>query len=82
MNIFIMRAESPLDMEGSPDVAAVFADKDVAEETAELLNKEQEEAARAVWGDRWRAFATRYEIEPWEALTSVDDAVKRLKGLR
>lgn len=74
MEIYIIRAENPLDMEGSPDVTAVFLDKDVAEETAEKLNKEEEVENRKLRPERWRSFAIRYEVEAHPVQTSVDGA--------
>lgn len=79
MEIYIIRAENPLDMEGSPDVAAVFFDKDVAEEVAEKLNAEQEEENRKVWKDRWRSFSIRYEVQAHPVQTSVEGAMEYLK---
>lgn len=75
MEIYIIRASNPLDMEGSPDVAAVFMDKDVAEETADKLNAEQEEVNRKDWKDRWRSFAIEYRVEAHPVQTSADEAV-------
>lgn len=75
MEIYIIRASNPLDMEGSADVAAVFVDKDVAEETAEKLNAAQEAECRKVWKDRWRSFAIEYRVEAHPVQTSADEAI-------
>ena len=79
MEIYIIRASNPLDMEGSPDVAAVFIDEELAEEAAELLNKEQEAECRRTWKDRWRSFAIRYETEAHPVQTSLESVVAYLK---
>lgn len=78
MEIYIIRASNPLDMEGSADVAAVFVDKDVAEETAEKLNEAQEAECRKVWKDRWRSFAIDYEVQSHQVQTNADEAVAYL----
>jgi hypothetical protein len=79
MEIYIIRAENPLDMEGSPDVATVFFDKSLAEDTAELLNKAQEEECRKVWKDRWRSFAISYAVQAHPVQISVEGALEYLK---
>jgi hypothetical protein len=80
MEIFIMRASNPLDMEGSADVALVFLDKDVAEETAEKLNAAEEVKCRVSWKDRWRSFAIEYAVESHLVQTNADEAVAYWEG--
>lgn len=72
MEIYIIRAANPLDMEGSAAVAAVFADKELAGEAAEKLNEQQEIECRKVWKDRWRSFAIDYEVETHRVQTDID----------
>lgn len=67
-------------MEGSADVALVFVDKDVAEETAERLNAAQEVECRTTWKDRWRRFAIEHEVEAHPVQTNADEAVARWDG--
>jgi hypothetical protein len=75
MEIYIIRASNPLDMEGSADVVACFLDKNVADEAAGKLKAEQEAGCRKVWKDRWRSFAIDYEVEAHPVQTSADDVV-------
>lgn len=82
MEIFIIRASNPLDMEGSADVVACFLDKSIADEAAEKLNAEQEAECRKVWKDRWRSFAIEYEVEARPVQTSVDDVVSTHSNFR
>ena len=72
MEIYIIRAANPLDMEGSAAVAAVFADKALAAEAAEKLNEQQETECRKVWKDRWRSFAIEYEVETHRVQTDIE----------
>lgn len=72
MEIYIIRAANPLDMEGSAAVAAVFADKDLAAEAAEKLNEQQEVVSRNAFGDRWRSFAVTYEVETHRVQTDIE----------
>lgn len=71
MNIFIIRAENPLDMEGSADVAAVFLDENLAQETAAALNAQAETENRKVYKDRWRSMAIEYRVEAHPVRTDV-----------
>lgn len=71
MNIFIIRAENPLDMEGSADVAAVFVDENLAQEAAAALNAQAEAENRKVYKDRWRSFAIDYTVQTHPVRTDV-----------
>lgn len=71
MEIYIIRAENPLDMEGSADVAAVFLDENLAQEAATALNTQAETENRKVYGDRWRSMATEYRVEAHPVRTDV-----------
>lgn len=68
--IFVIRSKNPLDMEGSPDVVAVTANQDYAKSAARKLNAAQEEYHRKRAGERWRSFASQYEVETWPVLTT------------
>jgi hypothetical protein len=71
MNIYIIRAENPLDMEGSADVAAVFLDENLAQEAATALNAQAETENRKVYKDSWRSFAHHYEVQAHPVRTDV-----------
>jgi hypothetical protein len=75
MEIYIIRVENPLDMEGSADVAAVFIDKAVADEAAEKLNAQQEVECRKVYKDSWRSFALNYTVQTHRVWTSANAVV-------
>lgn len=80
MNIFIIRAENPLDMEGSADVAAVFLDENLAQETATALNAQAEAETRKVYKDRWRSMAIEYRVEAHPVRTDVAQVLAYHKG--
>lgn len=82
MEIYIIRASNPLDMEGSADVVACFLDENIANEAAAKLNAEQEAGCRKVWKDRWRSFAIDYEVEARPVQTSADDVVSAHSNFR
>lgn len=82
MEIFIIRAENPLDMEGSADVVACFLDENIANEAVAKLNAEQEAGCRKVWKDRWRSFAIHYEVEAHPIQTSADEVVSSHSNFR
>lgn len=71
MDIYIIRAENPLDMEGSADVAAVFTDYALAQEAATALNAQAEAENRKVYGDRWRSIAIDYKVQTHPVRTDV-----------
>lgn len=71
MNIYIIRAENPLDMEGSADVAAVFLDENLAQEAATALNTQAETENRKVYKDQWRSYAIDYTVQTHPVRTDV-----------
>jgi hypothetical protein len=80
MEIYIIRASNPLDMEGSPDVAAVFIDYALANETSTKLNAQQELHYRKLYKDRWRSFAIEYTVETHPIQNDVDKALAYHRG--
>lgn len=79
MDIYIIRAENPLDMEGSADVAAVFLDKALADEAATELNAQAERENRKVYKERWRSIAINYRVETHRVQTDVSQVVAHHK---
>lgn len=79
MDIYIIRAANPLDMEGSADVAAVFLDKALADEAASELNAQAERENRKVYKDQWRSYAIDYTVQTHRAQTDVDQVVANHK---
>lgn len=65
MEIYIIRAKNPLDMEGYADVVAVFLDKERANDARELLQGAEEVKTKALSGERWFKFAIDYTVEEW-----------------
>jgi hypothetical protein len=80
MNIYIVRSSDPLDMEGSPDVAGVFLNEELANDARDFLKKEHIEFYRTNYPDRdMSKFYFDFEVEPWPVHDSLDDFKTELK---
>lgn len=64
--VFIIRSTHPLDMEGSPDVEAIFFDEEKANKECDLLNENSIAVTKLVWKERYQSFASTYKVEAWD----------------